>query len=373
MARGDACESCHEGEEAEIGDKLVSGKRLEPMPVKGKNGHVELALQVAYDDDYAYFRARWKTQNAYPGYAHPYFRFDGKKWKAYGHPKLDKVVQDGKQPGIYEDRFSIMVDDGSVPGFAKQGCWLTCHNGERDMPNLASKAAVKANPVLGDMGKKKHDVRKYLELTRNGGGWNDTKSKAEIAKLKAAGKFLDLFQWRGHRSNPVGMSDDFYVLEYRNQDSGKGPFSKNWDKKKHQPKYMYDAAKFGSSVVHMDQIRKIPTALIREKNAVPFDPSVKFKAGDMVPEYLLSRVDTKGSAGDNNMSKGVWKDHEWTMVEARKLNLKNADDKALMPGKVYNMGFAIHDDNITTRGHFVSFPMTVGFGVKARIQAVKVK
>jgi hypothetical protein len=51
-----------------------------------------------------------------------------------GFPKLDKVVQDGVQPGIYEDRMSIMIDDGKVPGFAKQGCWLTCHDGQRDMP-----------------------------------------------------------------------------------------------------------------------------------------------------------------------------------------------------------------------------------------------
>jgi hypothetical protein len=33
---------------------------------------------------------------------HQYLRFDGKEWKVYGFPKLDKVVQEGKQPGIYE-------------------------------------------------------------------------------------------------------------------------------------------------------------------------------------------------------------------------------------------------------------------------------
>ena len=59
--------------------------------------------------------------NPYPGTEHQYLRFDGKEWKVYGYPKLDKVVQDGKQPGIYEDRMTIMIDDGKVPRFRAAG------------------------------------------------------------------------------------------------------------------------------------------------------------------------------------------------------------------------------------------------------------
>jgi hypothetical protein len=33
----------------------------------------------------------------------------------------------------------------------------------------------------------------------------------------------------------------------------------------------------------------------------------------------------------------------------------------------------VHDDNITTRVHHVSFPITVGFGAKAAIEATKLK
>ena len=40
-------------------------------------------------------------------------------------------------------------------------------------------------------------------------------------------------------------------------------------------------------------------------------------------------------------------------------------------GGVYNVGFAVHDDNITTRGHHGSFVRTLGFGAKADIEAVK--
>ena len=374
VARDVACVTCHKaGAEEKLGDKLVKANKLEPMPVEGKNGTVKLSLQVAYDAENAYFRAQWKTRNSYPGEAHPFLRFDGKQWKQYGYPKLDKVVQDGKQPGIYEDRFSIMIDDGSVPGFANQGCWVTCHNGSRDMPNLPSKATVQGNPMF--MAIKKSDVRKYLPTTRNDAmaSWDKGKSMDEVNKLKADGGVLDLMQWRAHRSNPVGMADDFYVLEYRNGDAGKNPFGSNEDKEKHQPKFMYDAAKVGKKALREDDIRKGATALVREENAVAFDPSAGWQEGDLIPEYVVSRVDAKGSAADNDRAKGVWRDGMWTVVWARKLNLGNDDDKALKEGKVYNFGFAVHDDNITTRGHHVSFPVKVGFGAKAEIEATKLK
>lgn len=133
VAEGDSCVSCHEGEDAEIGNKMVTGERLDPMPVEGKQATIELAAQLAYDDANAYFRFQWKTLNDYPGEAHPFNRFTGEGWKHHGYPKLDQVVQDGSQPGIYEDRLSMLIDDGSVPNYAALGCWLSCHDGQRDM------------------------------------------------------------------------------------------------------------------------------------------------------------------------------------------------------------------------------------------------
>ncbi len=371
-AEGEACVSCHENEEEEIGKLLVSGDRLEPTPIEGKQPTINLAFQIAYDDENVYMRARWKTRNPHPGEAHPFKRFNGKEWEHYGYPKLDKVVQEGKQPGIYEDRFSILVDDGSVPNFDTQGCWLSCHDGQRDMQGKAGKAEVKAHPILGDQGLKKKDVRKYLPSTRTDANWANTKSREEIDRIMAAGGFLDLMQWRGHRSNPVGMADDFYVLEYRLMDDGKGPFSSNWDKAKKQPKYMYDAAKYGSNATRLEQIRAKPTGLVREKNATPFDPNLSWKEGDLIPAYVTSREDAKGSAADNSNATGTWKDGMWTVVWTRPLNLTNPDDKTLKSGGRYTFGFAVHDDNLTTRGHHVSWPMSVGLGVEADIVATKV-
>jgi len=366
---GGACVACHEGKQKAMGDKLVKAGPLEPMPVKDKVGTMDLKVQAAYDAKNAYFRFQWKTQYPDPGTEHQYLRFDGKEWKVYGFPKLDKVVQEGKQPGIYEERMTIMIDDGKVPGFAQQGCWLTCHDGQRDMAKQFSKEEVAANALLTAI--KKGDVRKYLPATRTDpSDWKTGKSLDEIGKIKAAGGFVDLVQWRGHRSNAVGMADDGYVLEFRYSDSGKDMFGGNSDPKTHAPKFMWDEKKVGYKSITEKDLRKGDHFLIREQNAVPFDSNAGWKEGDMVPDYLISREDAKGSAADNNAI-ASWKDGMWTVVMIRPLGLGNDDDKALKEGGVYNVGFAVHDDNITTRGHHVSFNRTLGIGAKADIQAVK--
>jgi hypothetical protein len=369
--RGDACTSCHDepDNEKDLGEKLVKANRLEPTPVAGKPGYVDLKVQAAYDDRNAYLRFQWKTANPYPGTEHQYLRFDGKDWKVYGYPKLDKVVQDGKQPGIYEDRMSVMIDDGKVKGFAQQGCWLTCHDGQRDAAKQFTKEEIAANPLMKAI--KRNDVRKYLPDSRNDPlDWKSGKTVEEIAKIKAEGGFVDLIQWRAHRSHPVGMTDDGYVLEWRNFDAGTNMFGGNADAKTHAPKFMWDASKVGYKSITADQLRKGEHFLVREQNAVPFDPNAGWKEGDMVPDYVLSRTEAKGSAADNKAI-ASWKDGQWTVVMIRPLGLTNADDKALRPGGVYNVGFAVHDDNITTRGHHVSWVKTLGLGVKADIQAVK--
>ena len=375
VAKGEACATCHDSdtEEKDKGEALVKAGNLEPTPVTGKPGFKPLKVQAAYDDKNAYLRFQWPTANPYPGIEHQYLRFDGKEWKVHGFPKLDKVVQEGKQPGIYEDRMSVMLDDGKVPNFAQQGCWLTCHVGERDNPNVATKDEVAANALLSAL--KKGDVRKYLPDTRTDpSDWKTGKSLEDIAKIKAAGGFVDLIQWRAHRSNPVGMTDDGYVLEYRNFDAGKNPFASNADAATKLPKFMWDEKKVGYKSITAEQLRKRDHFLIREVNGVPFDPNAGWKEGDMVPRYYTSAADAKGSAADNKAI-ASWKDGVWTVVMIRPLGLANPDDKALKEGGVYNVGFAVHDDNITTRGHHVSFTKTLGIGAntKADIKAVKLR
>ena len=374
VAKGGACVRCHEGGEAALGDKIVKGGPLEPVPPKGKNGTLPLGVQVAYDDQNAYFRLQWKTNAGYAGDGYPYYRFDGKEWKSFGAPRLSAPAYKGEQPAIYEDRMSMLIGDGSVPNFNTQGCWVTCHEGERDNPKQPKADQVAANAFYQAI--KRTDVRKYLPATRTdaNASWDRGVSPQELDQQKAEGRFLDLIQWRAHRSNPVGMADDGYVLDWRNFDAGSNPFASNMDAKIKQPRYMFDPARNNGSKAFSDaNLPKNGGALLLGRNAVPFDPNAGWKAGDVLPQYYLSAEAAKGSAADNRNVKGTWANGMWTVLWARPLNLKNPDDKALQEGKSYTFGFAVHDDNITTRGHQVSFPVSVGFGAKADIQATKLK
>ena len=192
IAQGRSCTTCHEDDQADLGNRLAKGTSNEATPIAGKKGTLELNVQAAHDDKFLYLRFQWATQNSAPGDAYPQLRFDGKEWKRYGGPRLDKDVRAGKMQAIYEDRLSIMLDDGKVPNFANQGCWQTCHDGMRDAPKQATAAAVQANPLLKALNK--NDVRKYLPSTRTDAlaSWDKGKSLDEIAKIKAAGGFLDL-------------------------------------------------------------------------------------------------------------------------------------------------------------------------------------
>ena len=373
VGQGVACTACHAGQEAKLGARLVGANPLEPTPVTGKTGALELKVQVAYDDANAYFRFQWRGQGKQAGDAYPVYRYDGKQWAAYGQPRLHPAARKGEQPAIYEDRLSMLIDDGAVRGFASQGCWMTCHRGERDMPGQPVTAEVLKNPLYAAI--KRNDVRKYLPSTRSDehASWDRGRSVEEIGALKAAGGFLDLIQWRAHRSNPVGMADDGYVLEWRNFDVGRNPFSSNLDPKTRMPLYMYDERKRGGRFLTDATMRNPGTALVPGENAVPFDAQAGWKAGDLLPQYYLSRTEAAGSAADNSRVKGVWKDGVWTVEWIRPLNLANPDDKPLRQGKVYTFGFAVHDDNITTRGHHVSFPVTVGFGAKAAIEGTRLR
>ena len=378
VLEGEACVSCHEGEEAEIGELIVKGERLEPTPIEGKKGSVEVKAQVAYDSENLYMRFQWPTQFDRPGQYHEYRRFDGEKWVPYGGHRTSSGVMKGEQPPLYEDRLAIMVDDGSVETFAAQGCWLTCHTSMRDMPDEPTADEIKANPQLGKA-PYGSDIRKYLPESRNDplkSLWDDTKAEDAIAELKKTGGYLDLMQWRAHRSNPVNMADDGYVLEYRLFDEGKNPFSSNMNAETKAPKYMFDEAKVGVKALTADDIGDPtkPYALIREENTVAFDPDAGWKEGDILPGIVLSREDSAGSAADNKTTTGVWDDGIWTVTWTRPLDTGNAaDDKAMLEGKVYNVGIAVHDDNTTTRFHFVSFPFTLGIGTDADIQAMRVE
>jgi hypothetical protein len=377
VAAGAPCSACHLGQEAAVGERIVVGGPLEPEPLPDKRGVIELRVQAAYDEEQLYLRFQWPTQQDRPGQVHDFLRFDGERWQPFGGPRSKPEVRSGAMPPLYEDRLAIALDDGKVPSFAQQGCWLACHDGMRDMPRQPPAEQVRAHALLGRL-LGQEDVRKYLPDSRDGedAAWDRTKSEQDIAELKAHGAFLDLMQWRAHRSNPVGMADDGYVLEYRLFDAGVGPFASNLDRKTMTPRYMFDPARIGFRALTIAQVedRSEPFAMIREENAVIYDPDAGWQAGDILPSRVLTRAGAEGSAADNRDVVGRWDRGTWTVVWARPLDTGHPeDDKPLRPGERYTVSFSVHDDNVTTRFHHVSFPLTLGLGVDADITAVKVE
>lgn len=365
--RGDACTFCHDEPDAEkeIGDSLVAGKRLEPMPPRDKNGHLDLKVQVVFDERNAYFRLQWKTKGARPGTTLPALRFDGREWQSHGGHRLETAVATGKQPAAYEDAIAIMLDDGKVANFAKQGCWLTCHDGERDMPGAASPDEIAANPLLRAHAAK--GLRKYLPASRSEpGDWRSVKSPDQITQQRSAGSFLDLIQWRAGGSNPVSMIEDGHILESRHVDSGGSAAEPNFDPATKRPRYMFDPARFGTRSLTDASFGNKESPLIKGGNALPFDPKAAWKEGDILPQIVLG-----APAGSAVQATGTWRDGLWTVVLTRPLDPPGENNKRLAPGATYNVGFAVHDDNMASRGHHVGFVRSLGLGVKADIEAVK--
>jgi hypothetical protein len=375
LSEGRTCVRCHEGEEADIGNKIVSGKRFEPKPVAGKPGTVKVTMQAAFDSQNLYMKISWPAK--VPGAYHEYVAYRDGKWVNYATNKNNAAVAAGKLKASYEDRFTIMLGDGkSVPAFNNYGCWATCHNDMRYMPNDAKKADVEAHPILGSGGMKKSDIRKYLPESRTAmgptGGWDKIKPKSETDALKAKGVFLELWQWRAYRSNAVRAADDGYLLEYRAFDAGKNPFFGNWDGAKSQPIFMFDPAKNnGRAGLTEAEFRNPKAPLLTVANRVPYDPKYKWKNGDLMVKQGLQKPE--GSAGDN-MVVGTHAGGAWTLLWTRKLATGNNDDIALKAGETYPIGLAVHDDNVTARFHHVSFPLKLSIGrTDGNINAVPLK
>jgi hypothetical protein len=374
LQAGMSCAECHGGEQPQMGRSLVKHTDLEPDPIAGKRPSVPLTVRAAFDSQSIYFQFQWDAPH--PGVTHTLWRYDGQKWVRAGGPKPD-APKKGLAPS-YEDRVAVLIGDpGTVPAhdgakvtFSQAGCFIACHDSMRAMPKEPTKAAVKAHPYWGDAGKKRDDVRKYLLLTRTGrdeaGAWDKVKSPAELEQLRQAGRFLDLWQWRAARSNPVGHAGDDWVFDYRWFDKGKNPFTSPGE-----PKWMYDRSKTGFAAIPEarlgETLDKFP--LIVGRNAVPFDATGPFKEGDLLPHPVVQ--EPEGSAADI-LARGVWRDGRWTVELRRKLDTGNPDDKALVPGKVYDVGFAVFEDRVSNRRHHVSLPpLTLGLGVQADVTAVR--
>jgi hypothetical protein len=328
-----------------------------------------LQVKAAHDGKNIYFRYRWPARE--PSIYHDMLKYEDGKWVRIGRSVA------GPQPqGIYEDRVTMLVDDGAVPEFEKYGGYITIGDRMRFFTGEAKAKEVEAHPYLG-VKRKQTEVGKYLPETRSDiGNWQSVIAEDKLAAQRKAGYFLDLWHWRAHRSNPVDASDDQVIAEARYGDAGKGPFANNWDAKTERPQLMFDPDKNGGHVaLRWEDLaaRKLgfdDVYYLREDRAKPFDPNHPWKDGDVIRQRMLRPGD--GSHADIKVhGKGRWKDGYWDVTLVRAMDTGNPlDDKMFMDRRVYTVAFAVHRDTVGSRWHYVSLPVRLGLNREADLKAV---
>lgn len=153
IKKGETCAGCHDEEAADMGKKMVSGQKLEPTPPKGKAAAIPVSVQAANDGQNLYLRFQWKQPAAAGGKGDP-----------------ENQV-----------KLALMLEDNKVEMANIGGCWATCHQESRTMPDAKDDKKTKYVP----------------------GGSVD------------GGKYFDLLQWKS-KGKPV----DGHVAEARVMEGG---------------------------------------------------------------------------------------------------------------------------------------------------------
>ncbi len=181
---GDRCAECHAKEVKDMGAKIVSGEKAEATPIPNKRAFIDVDVQTTYDADNIYFRFKW--QNG----AHTPVPF----------------VEGGKMDPTNETKLAIMFAGDGVEYGEQAGCWVSCHNDSRYMPDAPEPEALAASPAK-DVIDMKDGLTKYLgesrtkiEIRGRGGkprgGGDKLKPAEELAEMKNKGVFMDLLRYR---------------------------------------------------------------------------------------------------------------------------------------------------------------------------------
>ena len=340
-------------------------------PADAEDG-VVLEVAAAHDGQELQLWFRFETDE--PSWYHDYLVYEGGQWVRH------VGSADGEEGyGLYEDRISVIWSDGSVAGFAEAGGYVTVHPGMRTTATEASEEQVEAHPWLGEeLGQS--DVRKFIAESREEGAspdelWQGVRPAEELEQLREDGVFLDLWQWRAHRSNPVGYADNGYVLEYRHGSQGRSMYRSN-ESDAGEPRMMYDPEATGRyaldiEALHRREYGQDDDYYLAEDFAVPFDSEREWEEGDAIPRRLLQ--EPSGSRGAIRAA-GTYKDGSWDVRLWRSLESPEPmDSLAIEPGRTYAVAFAVHQAT-GARFHDVSMPMTFGLDdAEAQINAIKVE
>ncbi|MDT8283576.1 MAG: ethylbenzene dehydrogenase-related protein, partial [Gammaproteobacteria bacterium] len=211
FASGDRCFECHEGEEADIGELIVSGEKAEATPVPGKRGSIVVNIKAAHDADNLYMQFQWPD----------------------GEHAAIPFAEGGKMDPDNQIKLAIMLatdseDDPKVEYAERAGCWQSCHHDANNMPDQADKSTLASSPLAQRLDLSK-GFTKYLKESRTDieiegkdgkkrGGWDQLKDAAEIQALLENGSFMDLLRYK----SGTGESEDGYILAERVMTGGQG-------------------------------------------------------------------------------------------------------------------------------------------------------
>ena len=176
MREGKSCLYCHDGEEKTMGKLIASGEKLEPAPISGMPGFIEMKVDATYDDQNVYLSLSWTA----PPEAN------------WGH-----------EDSATHLTISIGSPELSVAPIA--GCWAACHS---DLPGMPDDSGAKLSKYLPGSRSK---------MTRTGGG-SDIKPAADLDAQKAQGQYLEYWQ-AVLDGGAVKASRDGYFLDGRKKNS----------------------------------------------------------------------------------------------------------------------------------------------------------
>ncbi|MEM7221821.1 MAG: NapC/NirT family cytochrome c [Pseudomonadota bacterium] len=200
---GDRCAECHEGEQADMGAKIVTGEKVETTVIPGKRPAIEAELKAAYDADNLYLQVTWP---------------DGPHSPA-------PFVEGGKMDPENQIKLAVMII-GEENEFATQvGCWATCHHDSRYMPDQPEQSAISAE--LTERLAAHDGITKYLRESRSDleirgsdgkprGGWDKLLPPEKVESLMEGGLFVDLIRFKSGN----GTTENGFVLEDRVADGG---------------------------------------------------------------------------------------------------------------------------------------------------------
>lgn len=172
--KGKSCRECHQDEEKDMGNLIVSGKKLEPYPIPGKRGYVDVAVKMAYNESQFYIQLVWKEA---------------------AEAAKNKMAKD-------QSKVTLLFDDGHVKGVTRAGCWSACHDDATLMRSAPQDKEV--NLYLS---------KSRTKLTRKGGGEN-YQSDTVLEQMLSDGYFIEFWQARLNQGQAVKAIDG-YLLDKR--------------------------------------------------------------------------------------------------------------------------------------------------------------